>query len=161
MKNILKNSKNILLIIAFIGITIGVSTNFVMADNANQTLTANDIELETSVAKCGEGKCGSDIESDDTIPANVTKCGDDQSAEKKCGEGKCGNDRVSSNKETCNKEDCDNKCGDGKCGDDSKNTKCGEGKCGGEDSKAMDNVQEAKCGDDNSEEAKCGAGKCG
>ena len=44
--------------------------------------------------KCGEGKCGGDMEGKD--------------AEGKCGEGKCGGDS--------GEKDAEGKCGEGKCG---------------------------------------------
>lgn len=65
------------------------------------------ISLSASDAKCGAGKCGSQMEK----PA------------KKCGASKCGDAK---------KTPAKTKCGAGKCGDAKKvpAKKCGAGKCG-------------------------------
>jgi len=137
MKNVIKLSKLLLIVVAMTGLTFVVTTNFVSADNANSRITDNINIDEFAFDKCG-GDSGETTE--------ATKCsGEDKSHKEDC-EGKCGEDKSA-----------EAKCGDGK----SDEAKCGEGKCGGDNTKVMDNVQEAKCGDGTSDEAKCGEGKCG
>jgi len=111
-------SKILLIIVAIIGLTIGMSTitGVVKADSVKSTIIDDDNDA---------GKCGGDNTEavvsdkvDDGTKADVkdAKCG-----EGKCGEGKCGGDNseavVSDKVDDVTKADVkDAKCGEGKCG---------------------------------------------
>jgi uncharacterized low-complexity protein len=111
-------SKILLIVVAIIGLTIGMSTitGVAKADSVKGSIFDDSDDT---------GKCGGDKDEvvvsdkvDDTTKADVkdAKCG-----EGKCGEGKCGGDNseavVSDKVDDATKADVkDAKCGEGKCG---------------------------------------------
>ncbi|MEE8341117.1 MAG: hypothetical protein V3R52_03370 [Candidatus Neomarinimicrobiota bacterium] len=138
LKHFNQISKILLIVVALVGLTIGMSSIYGFAslpDNEEATAVADSTKNADHDSKCGEGKCG---------------------------DGKCGGDAKAEGKDVkCDRENCDHKkdkhdgkCGDGKCGGDeakadTKDAKCGDGKCGGDEAKA------------DAKDAKCGEGKCG
>jgi uncharacterized low-complexity protein len=118
MKHFNKISKVLLIVVAIVGLAIGMSSgdgDKKSTDNANSTISADNTLMDS---KCGEGKCGGD-----NVKAEVSdKVGEAKEAvtDAKCGEGKCGGDdakiavtdKVSETKEAVT----DAKCGEGKCG---------------------------------------------
>ena len=123
MKHFNQISKILLIVVAIVGLAIGMSSVASYNNSSNNVNTTISAENTLMDSKCGEGKCGGDnakasvSDKADEAKADVkdAKCG-----EGKCGEGKCGgNDAkaaVSDKVDEAKAEVKDAKCGAGKCG---------------------------------------------
>ena len=89
MKHFNTISKILLIVVALVGLTIGMSTITGCSNSSNDTKAAvsdkvDDAKASVDEAKCGEGKCGGD---DAKTAVSDAK---ENVEETKCGEGKCG-----------------------------------------------------------------------
>jgi uncharacterized low-complexity protein len=145
MKHFNQISKILLIVVAIIGLTIGMSSIYgfnSLPDDADATALADSSKKAVQDSKCGDGKCGGDEAKADV---KDTKCGDGKCGDGKCGDGKCGGDK--------DKTAVSDKVNETKA--DVKDAKCG----GDKDKTAVsDKVNETKA---DVKDAKCGAGKCG
>ena len=116
MKHFNQLSKILLIVVAIVGLAIGMSTVTGYnnsSDNINTTISAENSLMDS---KCDAGKCGGD-----NVKAAVSDKVDDAKAdvkEAKCGEGKsdegkCGGDDA---KAAVSDKVDEVKCGEGKCG---------------------------------------------
>ena len=121
MKHFNQLSKILLIVVAIVGLAIGMSTVTGYnnsSDNINTTISAENSLMDS---KCDAGKCGGDnvkaavSDKVDDAKADVkeAKCGEGKSDEGKCGEGKCGVDDA---KAAVSDKVDEAKCGEGKCG---------------------------------------------
>ena len=85
-------SKILLIIVAIVGLTIGMTTingNSKTSDNVKLTVNDGPANEATPDSKCGEGKCGGEAKVSEKVEdgKDVVKEAVDDA---KCGEGKCG-----------------------------------------------------------------------
>jgi uncharacterized low-complexity protein len=96
MKQFIKYSKLLLIVVAVVGLTVGMSTITGCDkpdDDVQSTVKDADVKTDVKAAKCGEGKCGEGKCGGDDVKAAVSDNMDDTKEmvkEAKCGEGKCG-----------------------------------------------------------------------
>ena len=86
MKHFNTISKVLLIVVALVGLTIGMSTITGCSNSSDNVKTTVQDDVEKSAvqeAKCGEGKCGGD---DAKAAVSDAK---ENVEEAKCGEGKC------------------------------------------------------------------------
>ena len=110
MKHFNQISKILLIVVAIVGLTIGMSAITSCSNSSDNAKTT--VQEDSEKGAVNEAKCGGDATKETVTDA---KCG-----EGKCGEGKCGGDdakiavtdKVSETKEAVT----DAKCGEGKCG---------------------------------------------
>ena len=124
MKHFNRISKILLIVVAIIGLTVGMSTITGCSNSSDDTRSAVSDKADKVKADVKDAKCGGDevkaavSDKVDEAKASVkdAKCG-----EGKCGEGKCGgdeakavvSDKVDEAKASVKEEA---KCGEGKCG---------------------------------------------
>lgn len=105
-------SKILLIAIAILGLTIGMSTITSCSSKSDDAKTAVSNKVDEVKADVKDAKCGGDdtnaAASDAKEDVGEAKCGDG-----KCGKGKCGGDEAKA--EVSDKAD-EAKCGAGKCG---------------------------------------------
>lgn len=105
-------SKILLIAIAILGLTIGMSTITSCSSKSDDAKTAVSNKVDEVKADVKDAKCGGDdtnaAASDAKEDVGEAKCGDG-----KCGEGKCDGDEAKA--EVSDKAD-EAKCGAGKCG---------------------------------------------
>jgi len=92
MKHFNTISKILLIVVALVGLTIGMSTITGCSNSSDNTKTTVHDDIEKSAvqeAKCGEGKCGEGKCGGDDDKAAVSDAKENVE-EAKCGEGKCG-----------------------------------------------------------------------
>ena len=100
MKHFNKISKVLLIVVAIVGLTIGMSAITSCSNSSDNAKTTVQDDVEKSAVqetkcgegKCGEGKCGGD-ETKTAVSDNVDEAKavvSDKADEAKCGEGKCG-----------------------------------------------------------------------
>lgn len=105
-------SKILLIAIAILGLTIGMSTITSCSSKSDDAKTTVSNKVDEVKADVKDAKCGGDdtnaAASDAKEDVGEAKCGDG-----KCGEGKCDGDEAKA--EVSDKAD-EAKCGAGKCG---------------------------------------------
>lgn len=106
-------TKITLIVVAVIGLAIGMSTVSGLSDNVSVNISSENSIMDSN---CGSGKCGGDTKENTTD----AKCGGDDAkasvkeakcGEGKCGDGKCGGDNAAAKKSNFMDKDTN---GDGK-----------------------------------------------